>query len=64
MFLTVDKDGAEYIFEQKPWRDGDIWYINAPEYLAVPRGTIKRILGYAISWEDEAVEVVSYENRI
>lgn len=61
MWLAVDKDGRELIFEDKPVRykeerfvdtGGDVWL--------VPNGTIKRLLNYPLSWDNEAEEIKDY----
>ena len=66
-WVAVDKDGAEFIFNAKPVRVEDvglfsnqinnsIWgedYVN----IRLPNGTIANMLGYALYWNDEPVEL-------
>lgn len=75
-WLAVDKNGFEYIFHEKPIRIDNIWVdkdtydevrkyapsINADDYsILLPKGTIERLLGYKLSWDDEPINL--YEIR-
>jgi hypothetical protein len=64
-WLAVDKDGDEHIYGYIPEKDGDVWAL--PEikneswcftynYVSLPDGTIKRLIGRVLAWEDEPVE--------
>lgn len=57
-YLAVDKDGKEWIFEEKPYRvpKENIWYSNNGSIRPLKIGRIKEILGYKLSWEDEPIE--------
>ena len=64
MWLAVDKDGEESIYEEKPVRDTSLefwesntWYISAPE------GTIQRLLNYPLTWDDDCQEIVEYKDK-
>lgn len=64
MWLAVDKDGEESIYEEKPVRDTSLefwdsntWYIRAPE------GTIQRLLNYPLTWDDDCQEIVEYKDK-
>jgi len=57
MWLAVDKDGSEYTYDKEPVRE-QTWFegrscINAVE---LPKGTITKLLGRELDWEDEPVE--------
>ena len=72
-WLAVDKDSLEeYIYEEKPERgdgcwfaqDGDNFYTDEGELyfeisdcVQLPIGTIRKILGHSLCWEDEPVEI-------
>lgn len=59
-WLAVDKDGEECISECEPERQG--YVDNAPCFWAdtsivrLPEGSIKRLIGRSLSWEDEPEE--------
>lgn len=58
-WLAVDKDWSETVFSGKPTRDGDIWgpTLQDDQCVDIPKGTIKKILGYELNWENEPVEI-------
>lgn len=62
-YAAVDKDGSEYIYEEEPKRVKLMWakieYDN--ECVELPKGSIERLIGYELTWEDEPVELK--ENR-
>ena len=69
-WLAVDKTGTECIFENIPERDMIIsqWdnishtIYSDPSYnvntvITLPYGTIKKLIGRNLTWEDEPVEL-------
>ena len=61
-WLAVDKDGTECICSTKPYQDWENfkWCIeNLPESNAVelPQGSIKKLIGRDLSWNNEPVEL-------
>lgn len=66
-FLSVNKDGTELITPNEPYRDypaKDSWndyYDNGEEYVSLevelPKGTIFKIIGYELNWNDKPVEI-------
>jgi hypothetical protein len=59
-YYCVDKDGSEWCSNDKPARgqliDGEYsWF--AESILILPKGTIKKITGKPLTWEDEPIEV-------
>lgn len=59
-WVAVDKDGEEYIYEHKPFRDKILMvYLNVEEtnYVTLPKGSIKKLIGRELSWQDEPVEL-------
>ena len=64
-YLAVDKDGTEVIFRLKPirYRDSMWFYDNINDCgfdglegcVNLPKGTIKKIIGKNITWDNEPV---------
>jgi hypothetical protein len=57
-WLCVDKSKNEHISEDKPIRHkGVLWcFAFDDDAVSLPKGTIKRLIGRELSWEDEPVE--------
>lgn len=60
-WLAVDKDGTECICSTEPYRDwvNFMWCIeNIFDSYAIrlPKGSIKKLIGRELTWEDEPVE--------
>ena len=61
-WVAVDKDGTEVICNPEPYRD---WVdfmqcvenIFDPCAIGLPKGSIKKLIGREITWEDEPVEL-------
>ena len=52
----------EVMFSAKPRRCSDHFEVNYQNYeceIELPNGTIKRLLGYSLTWEDGPVELTS-----
>lgn len=67
-YLAVDKRGYEIIFLEKPERNGDLWFDDVEieiehEYgsyssdIYLPKGSIKKLIGRELAWDDEPVEI-------
>lgn len=61
VWLAVDKDGAEYICDNRPYRR-EIMGEWIPRYdvdymIRLPFGTIEKLIGHSLTWEDEPVEL-------
>lgn len=56
-WLVVDKSGQEIIGNVKPLRFSFIWYFYGDHYVIIPNGTIKKLIGRNLTWEDSPVEV-------
>jgi hypothetical protein len=54
IYLAVDKDGTEHIFEEQPARVHDDYWTNHPfgEKIELPTGTIEKLTGKTLTWED------------
>ena len=62
-WLAVDKDGSECIYSDKPIRFKGIWETSYYEdgdpmegMVLLPKGTIKKLIGRNLTWEDDPVE--------
>jgi hypothetical protein len=55
IWLAVDEDGDEYVYEQAPRRREWVWFSEG-EWCCVPKGTIKKLIGRDLTWQDEPVE--------
>ena len=64
-WIAVDKNGDEYIYEKKPLRSAMGYWKPIPhdyedrdsDYLELPKGSIKKLIGRELSWSDEPVEL-------
>lgn len=63
-WVAVNRYGDEYIFEAFPERLTCVWAPTFCEYqdrvydyVELPKGTIKKLIGRELSWEDEPVEL-------
>ena len=58
-WAAVDKDGRECIYQFHPKR-GNNQFMPLYEYsmsLALPKGSIKKLIGRDLTWEDEPIEL-------
>ena len=57
-WLTVDWDGSEAIFKDYPSRLVDEWVCgDSFENADLPKGTIEKLIGDKLTWEDEPVKI-------
>ena len=56
-WVAVDKDGSEWVYEDNPDRKGDYWFTPCDAYVQLPQGTIKKLIGRELTWNDEPVEL-------
>ena len=62
-YLAVEPNGNELIFSEPPRRIDEHstcgWFCssNSTQCVNVPRGTIKKITGKTITWEDEPIKL-------
>ena len=62
-WLAVNKDGTEWIMPEKPVRGrcGHWEYLeevyNVPIEIELPKGTVYKLLGKELTWDDEPVEL-------
>lgn len=56
-WVAVDMDNIEYIYEDKPFRtDAGCWY-SYFGLVRIPNGSIKKLIGRDLAWNDEPVEL-------
>ncbi len=64
-WVSIDKNGDEYIFQEKPVREETVWdiakypydYYHDDSCIELPKGSIKKLIGKELSWEDDCVEL-------
>lgn len=62
-WIAVDKNGREFIYMDKPNR-GVIEFLPCQDegsYIELPQGSIKKLIGRELSWNDEPVGLKSVE---
>jgi hypothetical protein len=64
IYLAVDIDGSENIYDEKPIRIGDSWereflngYCRKGYVIPLPKGTIKKLTGVKLKWKDEPISL-------
>lgn len=64
VWLVVDNDSSEWIFDYKPCRNKfhKIWEEDynkdyASNIIELPKGSIKKLIGRELTWDDEPVEL-------
>ena len=63
-FVAVDKDGSEWVFEINPTRRKDVeWYSNL-WFIELPQGSIDKLIGRRMTWDDEPVEFIEEEFEV
>ena len=60
-WVAVDKDDSERIYPFSPYRVTDYWtcsmYMGLSGPINLPKGSIKKLIGRDLSWEDNPVEL-------
>lgn len=62
-WLSLDEFGEECIFGNKPSKDKNdkdwkgYWNDFYIDKIKLPRGSIKKLIGKNLDWDDEAVEI-------
>lgn len=55
-WLAVDSDGTEYIYGAQPSLEGTR-FMSCFECIHIPKGSIKKLIGKKLTWNDEPVEL-------
>lgn len=58
-FVAVDLDGREFIYEYTPYRTAIEWISDdlISGYVKLPKGSIKKLIGRELTWDDDCVEL-------
>lgn len=58
-WVAVDKDNTENIYQFRPKRSIDKFLplYSYSRYLTLPKGSIKKLIGRDLTWNDEPVEL-------
>lgn len=54
-WVAVDKDNSEWVHGGYPTRATVIWF--STECIMLPKGSIKKLIGRELTWNDEPVEL-------
>ncbi len=58
-YVAVDKDGSEYVYDYKPNRLEEYFTCTSySESVELPEGSIEKLIGRKLNWEDSPVELV------
>ena len=61
VWVAVDENGFEYIFDvlNRPYRYQGRWKVKYTHetYIPLPKGSIKKLIGRELTWDDEPVEI-------
>lgn len=57
-WVAVDVDGVECVYDLKPVRNFKSFIpCGDGEYVELPSGSIQKLIGRTLTWDDEAVEL-------
>ena len=57
-WVAVNKNGDEVIFDFEPYRwNYFCWVEDVGDDIYLPKGTIKKLIGRDLTWEDNPVEL-------
>ena len=58
-WVAVDENKSEWIFEEEPTQENGIWMKESweNECVRLPKGSIKKLIGRELTWEDKPVEL-------
>ncbi len=69
VYFFVDKDGTEGCANEWPekgfneWRSWKNVYGECCEIVTLPNGTIEKLIGKKLTWEDGVYEYIGYETN-
>ena len=64
MYVAVNKDGKEYIYNSKPYRGkAKVDWSRACGAIPLPKGSIAKLIGRELTWSDEPVELVETKDK-
>lgn len=56
-WVAVDMDNTERIFNKKPFRSDDGYWYSDSHFIYIPEGSIKKLIGRDLSWENNCVKL-------
>ncbi len=55
-WVCVEPDGEELVFEDEPYcEDGHFWAMYYSKVVSLPPGSIKKLIGRELTWNDNPV---------
>ena len=56
--VAVNKNGSEWIYDSEPLYENGVWEVAVwDNCVQLPQGTIKKLIGRELTWNDEPVEL-------
>ena len=56
-WVAVDENGDEFIYGNEPYRLQNYWYMSDNYFVELPKGSVEKLLGRELTWNDEPVEL-------
>ena len=56
-WVATDQNGEEWIYVVIPVREDTAWYPSTGDYIDLPKGSIRKLIGKDLTWQDEPVEL-------
>ena len=56
-WLAADKDGTEWIYRGEPVKNEDKEYRDFDAEIKLPEGSIKKLIGRELTFDDEPAEI-------
>jgi len=56
-YVAVGNKGTEFLFISKPLKLGSCWIPLDEKHSELPKGTIKKLVGFDMEWEDSPIEL-------
>ena len=60
-YVAVDKNEDEWIYDEMPYKNKrdskEVWDCDSDRMMYIPRGSIEKLIGRKLAWEDEPVEL-------
>lgn len=55
-WVAVDKNGEEWVYSNEPMREDGVFF-EFDSKVWIPSGSIEKLIGRKLTWEDEPVEL-------
>jgi len=56
-WVATDQNGEEWIYAEIPVRGDTVWYSSVGNYIELSKGSIRKLIGKDLTWQDEPVEL-------